>query len=172
MIALLRLRRAPFGPTALDQRGIALAAAVFAMAMLSALVASTFFAGRLEQQSGRNAVFAAQAREAAEAGLAESVANTPAEMLESLTAGAMPLELGTLTLGPGVTVESRVTRITSRVFLIRVEGQRADQQGTVLARRALALLVQLTARDSASAGEPESSSTLTPLRERAWVQLY
>ena len=37
-----------------DERGIALAVAVFALVVIGALVAGTFYAGRLEQQTGRN----------------------------------------------------------------------------------------------------------------------
>ena len=56
-----------------DERGIALAVAVFALVVIGALVAGTFFAGRLEQQTGRNTIYAAQAAEVAEAGLNEAV---------------------------------------------------------------------------------------------------
>ena len=52
-----------------DERGIALAVAVFALVVIGALVAGTFFAGRLEQQTGRNTLHGGQAAEAAEAGL-------------------------------------------------------------------------------------------------------
>ena len=46
-----------------DERGIALAVAIFALVVIGALVAGTFYAGRLEQQTGRNTFTAAQAAE-------------------------------------------------------------------------------------------------------------
>ena len=47
---------------------------LFALAVIGALVSGTYFVARLEQQSGQNVLFAAQAAEAAEAGLNEAVA--------------------------------------------------------------------------------------------------
>ena len=155
---------------ALDERGVALAAAVFTLAVIGALVASSFFAGRLEQQSGQNILFAAQAREAAEAGLSQSLAEIPAATLESLPVGGTPLDLGTSVVGQGVTVRCRITRLTSRVFLIRADGHRGDPAGPTLATRSLGLLVRLPAP---STMEPsEIPAAVTPLAERGWVHLY
>ena len=44
-----------------NERGIALAVAIFALVVIGALVAGTFFVGRVEHQSGQNTVYAAQA---------------------------------------------------------------------------------------------------------------
>ena len=41
-----------------NERGIALAVAVFALVVIGALVAGAFFAGRLEQQTGQNSMLA------------------------------------------------------------------------------------------------------------------
>jgi hypothetical protein len=158
-------------PVVGEESGVALVTAVFALAIIGALVASSFFAGRLEQQSGQNTFFATQAREAAEAGLSESFANLPTEMLESLAAGA-ELELGTHVVGPDVTVENTVARLNSRLFLIRADGRRTGMEGTVLATRTLGLLVQLITPDSAVGGEAENSPGIARLTERAWIQLY
>ena len=56
-----------------NERGMALAVAIFALVVIGALVAGTFFAGRLEQSSGQATVYASQAAEAAEAGLIDAV---------------------------------------------------------------------------------------------------
>jgi hypothetical protein len=48
-----------------DERGIALAVAIFALVVIGALVAGTFFVGRLEQQTGQNTFYVAQAAGAA-----------------------------------------------------------------------------------------------------------
>src|SRR5688500_1190539 len=53
-----------------DERGMALALAMVSLVVIGALVSGTFFAGRMEMISGRNSVYAVQASEAAEAGLA------------------------------------------------------------------------------------------------------
>jgi type II secretory pathway component PulK len=60
--------------TGSDERGIALLIALVALGVIGALVGGIFFAARLEQQSGQNALYAVQAGEAAEAGLSEAVA--------------------------------------------------------------------------------------------------
>jgi type II secretory pathway component PulK len=152
-----------------DERGIALIMTVFALAVIGALVASSFFAGRLEQQSGQSTFFAAQAREAAEAALTETMQGLRAETLDNLHRGGPPLQLGTTLIGNGVTARSQVTRLTSRVFLIRTEGQRLDAEGTALATRSLGLLVQLSLP---TIGEPGSSGNVMRLGERAWLHLY
>jgi hypothetical protein len=148
-----------------DRQGIALPVALFALLVIGALVAGTFFAGRLEQQSGQNSFFAAQAAEAAEAGLAETLADPAAASLGSLLMGGPPADLGVLALGNGITVQRQVSRLTTTLFLIRATGFRKDPAGTPLATRSAGLLVRLVA-------SPAGSTGLTPLAERAWVQLY
>jgi hypothetical protein len=150
------------------ERGFALAVAVFALAIIAALVASIFFAGRLEQQSGRSSVYAGQAREAAEAGLAEALGSIPSATLEVLPLGAS-LDLGTASVVGGVITRTQVTRLTSRLFLIRAQGERQSTEGAALATRSLGLLVQVEAAAAAPAGEPGG---LVRVAERGWVQLY
>jgi hypothetical protein len=150
-----------------DERGIALALAVFALAVIGALVGGTFFAGRLEQQSGANVLYAVQAGEAAEAGLSDAVATVVAATLEGLPVGGAPLDLGTLMLAGGVSASRQVARLTSSLFLIRVRGVRQSAAGTTLAVRSLGLLVRLPpAADGADPGG------VARLGERGWVQLY
>lgn len=152
-----------------DERGVALIAAMFALAVIGALVASSFFAGRLEQQSGQSTFLVAQAREAAEAALTESVAGLEAETLEGLPVAGAPVDLGTIVIGDGVTAQSQIRRLTSRVFLIRADGQRQSPEGTALAGRSLGLLVQVLAHPDS---EPGSSGTVARLSERGWIHLY
>ena len=52
-----------------DEQGMALILAVFGLVVIGALVAGSFFVGRVEQVTGYNTVWASQAGEAAEAGL-------------------------------------------------------------------------------------------------------
>ena len=62
-------------PRLSDERGVALAVAVLALVVIGALVAGSFYAGRIEQQSGENTLYAAQAFEAAEAGAGTAISN-------------------------------------------------------------------------------------------------
>jgi hypothetical protein len=147
------------------ERGFALAIALFALVIIGALVSGSFFAGRLEQQSGQNAMFAEQALEAAESGLSDAlVSPIPAEVA-ALSIGGMTLDLGGISLAPGLTVTREIVRLTNGLFFIRTTGIRRDAGGGALAARTLGLLVRVA---QSSGGVPAHFS---PLRERAWVQL-
>src|SRR5918999_1699036 len=148
-----------------DERGMALAAAVFALAVMGGLIAGNFAAGLLEQQSGRNTVFVMQAAEAAEAELQEALLLAPGSALSSLAVGAAAHSLGSVAFG-GITVQREVVRLTERLFLIRSRASRVDARGSPLATRTLGLLVKLAA-DSAG-----SAASVVPLTQRPWVQLY
>jgi hypothetical protein len=149
-----------------DERGIALALAIFALVVIGALVAANFFVGRLEQQSGQYNLFARQAAEGAETGLLEAVALLPVSTLIAMPPGGAPLDLGTSTLIPSVRVERQVSRLTATLFIVRVRGTRQDAAGSPLAGRALGALVRLV---SDTLGGPPRVS---PLSQRGWVQLY
>jgi hypothetical protein len=153
-------------PSPEDRRGIALAVALFGLVIIGAVVSGSFFAGRLEQHSGQNTMFAAQALEAAEAGLSDVLANADLVALEALSAGRVPLELPPLTVTAGVTSNRQVVRLTSTLFLVRATGATLNADGTPLAVRSLGLLVQIA---PASGAVPPH---LIPLRERAWMHLY
>jgi hypothetical protein len=139
----MRGRRLP------DERGIALAVAVFALVVIGALVAGTFFAGRLEQQTGRNAIYAAQAAEAAEAGLNEAVSSQSAASLLALPVGADPIDATLLpNLSPSAytTATRSVNRLTDNLFLVRSLGTR-NGAGGQLASRSLGQLIRLVRLD-------------------------
>lgn len=148
-----------------DERGIALALAIFALVIIGALVAANFFVGRLEQQSGQNSLFARQAAEGAETGLQEAVALMPASTLVALPVGGTPLDLGTSNLSPRVRIERQVSRLTGSLFFIRVRGTREDAAGSPLAARALGAFVRLVPG-------PAGSLRVALLSQRSWVQLY
>jgi hypothetical protein len=146
------------------ERGIALAIALFALVVIAALVSGSFFAGRLEQQSGQNLMFAAQALEAAETGLSDVLSSEVPAEIEALPMG-IALDLGPLSPAPGVTAARNIVRLTGTFFFIRSTGTRRDAGGAALASRSIGLLVRVA---PASGGEP---SRFAPLVERAWVQL-
>jgi hypothetical protein len=148
-----------------DRRGMALAAAVFALAVMGGLIAGNFAAGLLEQQSGRNTLFVLQAAEAAEGAIQEALLLAPASALADLPVGGPAYSLGSASFG-GVMVQREIVRLTERLFLIRARASRADVAGTPLATRTLGLLVKLAADSGASA------ASVVPLTQRPWVQLY
>ena len=149
-----------------DRRGIALVLTLFALVVLGAIVAGTFFAGRLEQQSGENTLYAAQAREAAEAGLTDALLTIEPAAMSALSAGGPPLLLPPSSVGAGVSVQGQISRLTSTLFLLTSRASRLDAGGGPLASGAAGLLVHLLP-DSAS-GVP----VIAPLRDRPWLQLY
>jgi hypothetical protein len=148
-----------------DRRGVALAVALFALVVIAALVSGSFFAGRLEQQSGRNSIYGIQAMEAAEAGLSDALVNLDIELVQSLPVAGLPLEIGTENPGVTLRVARQVVRLTSGVFLVRSIGTRLDADNGVMATRTVALLVQVLPATEAL------PARLAPISERAWIQL-
>jgi hypothetical protein len=130
-----------------NERGIALAVAVFALVVIGALVAGTFFAGQLEQQTGQNTMYALQAGEVAEAGLTDAVANETADQMSALAvAPADSNALTTFSFGAGVTnvtASRKITRLTNELFLVKSVGTRTDGSGATLATRSLGQLIRL-----------------------------
>ena len=132
-----------------DEQGMALTLAVFGLVVIGALVAGSFFVGRVEQVSGYNTVWASQAGEAAEAGLGYAMATidpvtyeaipvwTPAAPNEYVTSGSGISGMSTL-----VYTDS-VRRLNNTVFLVRSTGRRISAGGQVLATQTLAQLVRL-----------------------------
>jgi hypothetical protein len=149
-----------------NERGIALAVAVFALIVIGGLVAGSFLPGVLEQQSGRNTVYIAQASEAAETELRVVGSLVPAGILAGLPVGGASFGVDSISIAPGTTVVRQISRITGTLYLIRSRGTRRDADGRPLATRTVGLLTRL-AIDSVS-----RLDSLVPLGQRAWVQLY
>jgi hypothetical protein len=148
-----------------DEQGIALPIAIFALVVMAALVGGSFFAGRLEQQSGSNTLFVAQAAEAAEAGLVEALSAVSSSVLVALPLGA-PLNLGAMSFSNGFRVERQVSRLTSTLFLVRSLAARQDASGFDLAVQTVGSLLHLVP-------DPLGGSPIVaPLRQRSWVQLH
>ncbi len=129
-----------------DERGVALAVAIFALVVIGALIAGTFFAGRLEQQTGRNTLFVAQAAEAAEAGLSDAISSGSGATYEAIPLGGS-VDLADLTVNGQLGATRSVSRLTSSVFLIRALGNRTDAGGNVLATRSAGSLVRMQMPD-------------------------
>jgi Tfp pilus assembly protein PilX len=128
-----------------NERGMALAVAIFALVVIGALVAGTFFAGRLEQSSGQATVYASQAAEAAEAGLIDAIET----QLQASTLDAMAVNnvttLTTLSMGAGTRTSATrsVRKLTSSLFLVEALGTRWDGVGASMSDRRLGTLIRL-----------------------------
>jgi hypothetical protein len=148
-----------------DERGVALVLALFALVVIGGMVASSFFVAWLEQQSGRNVLFAAEAAEAADGDLWHLSELSSAAAL-ALPVDAAPLDLGTRSAGPGLVVQRQLTRLTDNLFLVESRATRQDAGGETLASRSMGLLIAFR-NDSLSGGQ-----ILRPIGRRAWLQLY
>ena len=133
-----------------NERGMALAVAIFALVVIGALVAGTFFAGRLEQSSGQATVYAAQAAEAGEAGLSEAINGLNATTLGAMAVGSTT-DLGTLSLpdAPRVSATRSVHRLTTSLFMVEALGTRWNGAGATLADRKLGTLIRLVSANIA-----------------------
>jgi hypothetical protein len=125
-----------------DERGMALAVAIFALVVIGALVAGAFFAGHLEQRTGRNTLYAAQAADAAEIGVAKVVSDWDQFNLNNIAIGATT-PLGTTTVGR-TTYNQNVTRLNNDLFLVKSLGKRLDASGNTLAQRSVAMVTRLS----------------------------
>ena len=125
-----------------DERGMALAVAIFALVVVGALVAGAFYAGNLEQRTGRSAMYSAQAADAAEAGAAAVLGAWGADP----AIAALPVNGSTVlaqtALGAHNAYQPTVFRLTDGMYMIRSQGTRTDAGGNVLAQRVVALLAR------------------------------
>jgi hypothetical protein len=131
-------------PRPTDERGMALAVAIFALVVIGALVAGGFYASTLEQRTGRNSMYAAEAAQAAETGPMSVMANWDQYELNNMPTG-QTTPLGTVTMGgtyANYTV--RATRLNDQLFLLSSLGTRVDGAGNVLAQNSVATLARLS----------------------------
>ena len=139
---------------------MALAGALMALLVLSAVVTTAFLTGFLEHRTARGGADAAHALEAAEAGLATVAGEWQAFALPATLAVGDSAVLGPVSLGRRVSFTPTVWRLTERLYLVRSEGIQLDAGGSAIARRAVGLL----GRDDGAA--------LVPLAQRGWLHLY
>ena len=125
-----------------DERGMALAVAIFALVVIGALVAGVFFAGQLEQQVGGSSRYAAEAAQAAEAGTSAVLADWDSYSLNnSAVGGTTPI--GTFKVNKKASYMTTVRRLNTELFLINTTGSRTSANGTVLSQRTIGNLVRL-----------------------------
>ena len=124
-------------------RGLALAASVFVLAIMGALVAAAFFAARQELRIGLNSRASLRALAAAEAGLNATIADLSVGIPDSMAVGDSTVFSGSLGSGTGSAYSGTWLRLNNELFLIRAVG--SDPTGS--ARRRLAVLVRLQATE-------------------------
>jgi hypothetical protein len=122
---------------------MALAVAIFALVVIGALVAGAFYAGNLEQRTGRSTVYAAQAADAAEAGSAAVMGDWQTYSLNNMAIGATTDIGKTSFAGTHSSYWPVVTRLNNDLFLIRTTGSRTDAKGGILAQRIIGTVARL-----------------------------
>ena len=125
-----------------SERGVALAVAIFAIVIIGMLVAGAFYASYLEQRTGENTLYAQQAFEAAESGMADVLSNWNQSVYGGFPVDT-PQTLATVTTGR-TRYTPLITRLNSTMFLVSARGEQVDAGGAVLARRMLGTLARLT----------------------------
>jgi hypothetical protein len=148
--------------TVANERGMALALALFALIILGALVAAVFPLATLEQRSGTGALYLIEADLAAEAGPVAVLARWTSDRFDTLPVN------GSAVVGPvavGGRLASRwvatISRLNGELFLVRSVGRRLDAAGGELARREVAVVLRLSP-DTSSAGAGSTGAILAP----------
>jgi hypothetical protein len=133
-------------PRLTDERGMALAVAIFALVVIGALVAGAIITGRLEQRTGRNTLYATEAAQAAEAGATAVMADWDQFNLNNLPKN-VPTTLTKTSWGQASMYASytpTVTKLNDELFLVQSLGTRSTGGGQVLSQRVVATLARLT----------------------------
>ena len=151
----------PHAPGGTD-RGFGLIVVVVALAILGGLTLGAFGAARQELGNAVYGGFAAQAFEAAEAGLAA------AGSVAAASAGAAPMvpRSGPEMASARIRYRTTIVRLNETLLFLTAVGERRDGGGEVLARRVLGVVGKLLPE---SGGAP---ARFEPLQARGWMQLY
>jgi hypothetical protein len=140
----MRKSRIPAASIRTDERGMALAIALFAIVVIGALVAGTAFAGQLEMGGGRSAIATTQAAEQAETAITEAFENWD---------GTWNTMATNTTTAPVVATAGfnrrtyTVTRLGGVLALIRGTGERLDVGGSVVSVREIGRLARIVDPD-------------------------
>ena len=124
-----------------SERGMALAVAIFALVVIGALVAGAFYASTLEQRTGRNSLYAAEAAQAAETGPMSVLGNWDSYALNNMGNGTT-VSLGTTPMFGRTDMNYTVsaTRLNQQLFLLTSLGTRTDASGSELAQSTVATM--------------------------------
>jgi hypothetical protein len=117
----VRIRPPDPAPTGGPKPGFTLAAALFALVVIAALVGGAFFAARQELRVGLNHRWSEQASGAAEAGLLAALTEGAAGRWRTVAAGDSLRFFGNLPSGTG-RYAGAVHRLNTQLFLVRATG--------------------------------------------------
>ena len=117
----MRIRPPDLAPAGGPKPGFALAAALFALVVIAALVGGAFFAARQELRVGLNHRWSEQASGAAEAGLLDALTEGSAGRWRAVAAGDSLRFAGSLPSGTG-RYDGAVHRLNAQLFLVRATG--------------------------------------------------
>lgn len=140
----------PRRPGRSDERGMALALALFALVILGALVSLSVAMSRFDRAGAAGAGYGTQAQNAAEAGLAAMAAtwdptiHSVMPVWDGTPATEWSTGLRSLGGDPLVQYVDSVRRINTALFVVRSFGQRLDRSGNVLAQLELDQILRLT----------------------------
>jgi hypothetical protein len=128
-----------------SERGMALAVAIFALVVIGALVAGAFYASTLEQRTGRNSMYAAEAAQAAETGPMTVLSAWDQYALNNMGNGTTT-SLGTTYMTGRTDMKYTVsaTRLNGQLFLLTSLGSRVDGAGSELAQSTVATMARLS----------------------------
>jgi Tfp pilus assembly protein PilX len=108
-----------------NERGIALAVAIFALVVVGGMVAGALFVGSQEQRIGRNTLTQQQAFTAADAANDGLVSNWNQDLYNNMTVGASITTNGTAPDGKGWS-RTTVQRLSQMLYLVRTDGFSKD----------------------------------------------
>lgn len=145
-----------------DERGIALVLAVFALVVIGALVAGTFYAGRIEERSGQGTVASSQAFAAAEYGLDSTISPWNRSTYNGMGTGyANRITVTTMNAGSRGRASVTVTKLNNQLFLVQSTGSQLNAANSVLTRRVLSRLVRLNLASMPIKGAVTSGGNIT-----------
>ena len=142
------------------RRGVALMMTLGAIAVIGALVAGVLLSSLLERRAAMDELLRARALDAAELGLASTIAPAGWSSAWSATAARGTITLRAFALDAADAVDSvRVTKLSSR-FLLVVSDARVGLSPLAFARRRVSTIVVL-----------DSALRPLPARAHAWLEL-
>lgn len=116
-------------PNLKSERGIALVVAIVALVVIGAIVAGTFFISSLEQKTAENSVDAAEAYQAAEAGIVKNVGNWDTGYNSLAVDGGTTIAQDSV--APGTYFNVTISRLNSSLFFLRSVGTRNSATQTL-----------------------------------------
>ncbi len=112
-----------------NERGMALAAAVFALVIIAALITGVFFAARQEMRIGENTLTAQRAFDAADAGVQNAISNWRGASWNLMAVNTTLPDSGTLPSGQG-SWAGTVRRLNDNLFVLQMTGRDKYAQST------------------------------------------